>query len=159
MNEMKFLILTDGQRDVIAKVNATMADRQLSPVPLPDGRWALNADVLDDPYTWGKHLAALAGVVSDGKDGSNGIEWQSANGKVEPVYAQDRLTVSVALADLGKTAVAADLDPAKDCYQMTGPDDTVTTVEIAGKYEAEKARLQNVEMLKAETLNVETLKG
>lgn len=60
---MKMLILTNAQREVMAKANAMTPDRQLAPVPLPDGRWALNADMLDDPGTWGRHLGELTGHV------------------------------------------------------------------------------------------------
>jgi len=57
---MNLLIVNDAQRADIAKINAKYSGRQLSPVPLADGTWALNADVLTDADTWGEWLPALA---------------------------------------------------------------------------------------------------
>lgn len=129
---MKFLILTDAQRDAIAKVNAATPDRQLAPVPLPDGRWALNADVLDDPDYWGRHLAELVGCEV--------TEWGTAGGKVLPLRAGKQVELEAEVV-VFKTEQAqiAELDPAKDFY--AGADDERVQAEIAARYAAEKARV------------------
>lgn len=132
---MKAIILDDKQREALAAVNVETPDRQLAPVPLPDGRWAVNADVLDDPQYWGRHLAALAGT------GEEEIEWRSEGGKVEPVAAEDKAVVEASLAGL-KDAVAvavAELDPARDFYQGEAKAE-----EVKARYAAERARVEAV---------------
>lgn len=130
---MKFIILTDAQRDAIFKVNEQTPDRQLAPVPLPDGRWALNADVLDDHDYWGRHLAGLSGCEV--------VEWCKGGGKVLPLLAGEQVKVEADLA-VFKTEQAAivELDPTKDFYQVRD-NDSVVLAEIASKYASEKARV------------------
>lgn len=135
---MKAIILDDKQREALAAVNAETPDRQLAPVPLPDGRWAVNADVLDDPQYWGRHLAALAGA-GDGKDVSDEVEWQSANGKVEPVAVEDKAVVEASLAGLKDAVAAVELDPLRDFYVGE-----LKAEEVKARYAAERARVEAV---------------
>ena len=63
---MNMLILTADQRAAIEALNASGSpDRELAPVTLPDGRSALNADLLHDSapgQTWAHYHAALAAL-------------------------------------------------------------------------------------------------
>jgi hypothetical protein len=58
---MKALIVDEKQRDELARLNESRADRQLAPVPLKDGRWAVSADALEDGY-WGGWQDFLKGL-------------------------------------------------------------------------------------------------
>ena len=63
---MNMLILNEEQRANVEALNAIgSADRELAPVPLGDGRWGLNADLLNDSgpgQTWAHYGAALSGL-------------------------------------------------------------------------------------------------
>jgi hypothetical protein len=62
---MKGFLLDEKQRDVLAELNAGRVDRQLAPVPLADGRWAVTADALEDGYWagWQEFLKGLGEPV------------------------------------------------------------------------------------------------
>ena len=62
---MKALIVDEKQRDELAGLNEGRADRQLAPVPLKDGRWAISADALEDGYWagWQEFLKGLGEPV------------------------------------------------------------------------------------------------
>lgn len=57
---MPFIIVNAAARTRIATINAGLVSRKLIPAELNDGRWALNADCLDDceaGQTWSAFLA------------------------------------------------------------------------------------------------------
>jgi hypothetical protein len=62
---MKGFVLDEKQRDELAGLNASRMDRQLAPVPLADGRWAVSADALEDGYWagWQEFLKGLGQPV------------------------------------------------------------------------------------------------
>lgn len=59
---MKCVVLSKVQRDAVALANWRLPARQLAPMYLADGRWAIGADVLEDRQTWGEHLNAVEEV-------------------------------------------------------------------------------------------------
>lgn len=51
---MNVIILDEKSRDEICDINLNHPNAQLSPVPLIDGRWIVNADIMTDVDNW-KH--------------------------------------------------------------------------------------------------------
>jgi len=65
---MDMLIVNAGQRAALAGLNAADARQQIEPVPLKDGRHALNADLLGDcgeEQTWKRYNGALQALAKE----------------------------------------------------------------------------------------------
>lgn len=62
---MNFIILNENAREKIDSINQSNKNNQISPVPLADGRWVINSDILTDLTTWSKYIVYLENLPKE----------------------------------------------------------------------------------------------